>query len=134
MLRLILFMANNAYAEPQFTKLEKGEEAPWAGRLFNDAAVAKFIVDDKYKIEQCNIQIEYEVAKNKASLELLNQKSLIDLQTKNTILTEKVSLRDDRIKELESLKTPPNPFWYALTGIVVGSGITIGIAHAVNVN
>ena len=64
-LLLSLAFAND---EPQFTKIEEGEVAPWSGRLFNDAAVAKFIVSDKYKIEQCNIQIEYEVSKSKANI------------------------------------------------------------------
>tara|TARA_X000001388_G_C2194897_1_gene108979 strand:+ start:116 stop:517 length:402 start_codon:yes stop_codon:yes gene_type:complete len=119
-------------ADPQFTKLEKGEPAPWSGRLFNDEAVAKFIVDDKYKVEQCNIQIEYEVSKSNLNLSLDHQKQMIELQTKNQILSDKITLRNDRIKELENLKTPPNPFWYTLGGILVGSGVTIGITYAVN--
>jgi len=118
--------------EPQFTKIEKGEVAPWSGRLFNDAAVAKFIVSDKYKIEQCNIQIEYEVSKSKANLDLEYAKKIIELETENKILADKVLLRDDRIKGLESLKTPPDPFWYVTGGFLVGSAITIGITYAVN--
>ena len=128
----LFFLLSFANAEPEFTKLEKGQPAPWPGRLFNDEAVAKFIIDDKYKIEQCNIQIEYEVSKKTAELDLLYSKKMFDLQAQNRILADRVTLRDDRIKELEKLKTPHNPFWYALGGIVVGSGITIGITYAVN--
>lgn len=129
----LFLLFNLAIADdPKFTKLKEGEPAPWPGRLFNDAAVAKFIVDDKYKIEQCNIQIEYEVDKSKASLDLDYAKKIIEIETENNILTDKVTLRDNRIKELESLKTPHNPFWYTIGGILVGSGITIGITYAVN--
>ena len=132
MFSLFFLLISSAAADPQFTKLEKGEPAPWAGRLFNDEAVAKFIVDDKYKIEQCNIQIDYEVRKSELNLDLKHQHALIELQTQNQILSDKITLRDDRIKELENLKTPHNPFWYTLGGILVGSGITIGITYAVN--
>lgn len=132
MFSLFLFL-NLAFAEePQFTTLQEGEVAPWTGRLFNDAAVAKFIVSDKYKIEQCNIEIEYAVSKKSIELDLDYQKKIIDLETQNKILNEKVLLRDERIKGLERLKTPPDPFWYVAGGFLVGAATTIGIAHAVN--
>ena len=121
-----------AEPEPQFTKLKKGEVAPWDGRLFNDAAVAKFIVEDKYKIEQCNIVTTYELEKLAANLNLEHQKATIDYQTQIKILEEKVNLRDDRIKSLEKLKKPTDGFLWAVGGFIVGSGITVGITYAVN--
>ena len=134
MFSLFFLLAAASAADPQFTKLKKGEPAPWDGRLFNDAAVAKFVIEDKYKIEQCNILVSYEVEKRIAEINLEHQREVLAIQTDNQILAEKVSLRDDRIKELEKLKKPHNPFWYATLGIVAGAGITIGIAHAVNVD
>ena len=121
-----------AEPEPQFTKLKKGEVAPWDGRLFNDAAVAKFIVEDKYKIEQCNIITKYELEKQSANLSLQHQKITIDYQTQIKILEEKVNLRDDRIKSLEKIKKPPNAFLWTAGGFIVGSAITVGITYAVN--
>ena len=121
-----------AEPDPQFTKLKKGEIAPWDGRLFNDAAVAKFIVEDKYKIEQCNIITSYELSKQAANLNLAHQKITIDHQAQIKILEEKVKLRDDRIKSLEKLKKPPNAFLLSAGGFIVGSAITVGITYAVN--
>ena len=121
-----------AEPEPQFTKLKKGEVAPWDGRLFNDAAVAKFIVEDKYKIEQCNIITSYELNKQAANLNLEHQKIIIDHETQIKILEEKVKLRDDRIKSLEKLKKPPNAFLWSVGGFVIGSAVTVGITYAVN--
>jgi len=132
MFGLFFLLATALAADPQFTKLEVGEPAPWAGRLFNDAAVSKFIVTDKFKVEECNIQIEYSLAKLDAELNLTHKKEQIDLNVQVKILEDKVSLRDDRIKDLESLKTPPNHLWYTTAGILIGSGITIGITYAVN--
>ena len=121
-----------AEPETQFTKLKKGEMAPWDGRLFNDAAVAKFIFEDKYKIEQCNIITKYELEKQSANLNLQHQKITIDYQTQIKILEEKVNLRDDRIKSLEKIKKPPNAFLWTAGGFIVGSAITVGITYAVN--
>ena len=128
----LLGVAFAAEPEPQFTKLKKGEVAPWNGRLFNDAAVAKFIVEDKYKIEQCNIITSYELNKQAANLNLAHQKITIDNQTQIKNLQEKVKLRDDRIKELEKIKKPPNAFLWTAAGFLVGAGTTVGITYAVN--
>ena len=131
MFSLFFLLSTATAADPQFTKLKEGEVAPWDGRLFNDAAVAKFVVEDKFKVEQCEIQTSYELQKLEAKLDLSHQKALIDMETQNQILTQKVELRDQRIKDLENLKDPPNPFWYVTSGFVLGAGATIGIVYAV---
>jgi hypothetical protein len=134
MVFLYFLLMTSALADPKFTKLEEGDPAPWSGRLFNDEAVTQFIISDKFKVEQCNIQIEYELQKTTANLFLEHQKAIIELESKNKLLADKIALRDSRITGLESIKTPHNPFWYTVGGILIGSSITIGIAQAVNVN
>ena len=61
-------------AEPQFAKLEVGEVAPFTGRLLNNEAIAKIGVEDAFKVEQCNFQINYELDKQKLELELKFEK------------------------------------------------------------
>ena len=131
---VLFFLLSAAVAEPKFTKLNEGEVAPWTGRLFNDEAVVKFIVEDRLKVDQCEIQTSYALEVLSAELDLEYKKELIILNADISVLEQKALLRNDRIAGLESLKTPHNPFWYSIGGILVGSGITIGIAHAVNVN
>ena len=128
----LFFLLSSAVAEPQFTKLSEGETAPWAGRLFNDEAVVKFIVEDRLKVDQCEIQTSYSLEILRAELDLKHKKELINLNTDMSILEQKVLLRNDRITELESLKTPPNPFWYTTAGFLVGSAATIAITYSVN--
>tara|TARA_B100000287_G_scaffold364256_1_gene358363 strand:+ start:228 stop:629 length:402 start_codon:yes stop_codon:yes gene_type:complete len=132
MFGLFFLLATATAADPQFTKLKKGEVAPWEGRLFNDEAVAKFIVEDNLKIEQCEIQTTYELSKLRADLDLKHTKEMIELQTQNAILNQKVALRDQRIKGLEELKTPPNSFLWTAVGFIAGAGVTVGITYAVN--
>ena len=132
MFGLFFLLLTTAAADPQFTKLEKGEVAPWTGRLFNDEAVAKFIVEDKLKIEQCEIQTTYELNNLRADLDLTHTKQVLELQTQLAILDQKVDLRDQRIKGLEKMKTPPNSFLWTAVGFITGAGVTVGITYAVN--
>ena len=128
---LLLFMTTASAEEPSFVKIEKGEVAPFSGRLFNDPAVAQFIVQDKLKIEQCNIQIEYEVSKanaaSKYQYDLLSTKSEADDQR----LQDMIAIRDDEIKFLRKAYEPPKNHWWLAGGVVIGAASSIGIMYAV---
>ena len=132
MFGLFFLLLAPANANPQFATLDQGEPAPFAGRLFNDAAVTKLIVEDKFKVEQCNLQIDYE----KQKLVVLHQydidKVRIELTSQVKILENKIDYREQRIKELEKLNHPIKPIYYILGGFIIGTGSTIGITYAVN--
>ena len=132
MFSLFFLLATATAEDPQFTKLKEGEVAPWDGRLFNDAAVAKFVIEDKFKVEQCEIQTTYELNNLRADLDLKHTKEKIKLETQIAILQQKVELRDQRIQGLEKLKTPPNAFLWSAVGFIAGAGVTVGITYAVN--
>ena len=120
-----------ALAEPQFTQLKEGEPAPFNGRLLNDEAIVQIAVTDKYKVQQCDLQIDYEKQKIEALQKFEIEKVKIELNAQNQILENKVSLRDDRIKDLEKLSKPIKPVYYVAAGFLVGAGSTIGILYAV---
>jgi hypothetical protein len=120
-----------AFAEPQFTQLKEGEQAPFDGRLLNDEAIVKLAVEDKFKVQQCDLQIDYEKQKLEALHKFEIKKVKIELNAQNQILENKVALRDDRIKELERLSKPIKPVYYVAAGFLVGAGSTIGILYAV---
>ena len=52
-------------AEPTFTTLKEGEAAPFDGKLFNDEAVAKMIVEKRFEGKQCDLRIDYEISLTK---------------------------------------------------------------------
>tara|TARA_Y100001970_G_C14241335_1_gene865075 strand:+ start:613 stop:1038 length:426 start_codon:yes stop_codon:yes gene_type:complete len=117
--------------EPKFIPLKKGQPAPFEGRLFNNAAVSKFIVEDRLKIEQCNIQIEYEVgnanAKSKYQHDLLTAKCEADDQR----LQDMITIRNDEIEFLRKSYKPPKNQWWLAGGFVLGAASAIGIMYAV---
>jgi len=120
------------FADPQFVTLEEGDVAPFSGRLLNDEAIIKLSVEDSFKVEQCNLQINYALEKQKLELELKFEKEKIQLETDKQILQEKVKLRDETIKQLQDLRKPWPPVFYASGGFFVGAATTIAILYAVN--
>ena len=128
----LFLLISTAWAEPQFTELKEGEVAPFDGRLLNTEAIIKLAVEDQFKIQQCEIQIDYELSKQKALFDLEKQREKIDSDTQIKILTEKVNLREERIDGLEKLSSPIKPSLYIAAGFVLGAGATIAIVHAVN--
>jgi hypothetical protein len=120
------------FADPQFVVLEEGEVAPFSGRLLNDEAIVKIGVEDLFKVEQCNLQIDYALEKQKLELELKLEKEKIILETDKQILQEKVKLRDQTIEQLRDLRKPWPPVFYASGGFFVGATTTIAILYAVN--
>ena len=47
--------------EPQFTQLEEGEPAPFAGTLFNPTATAQLIADREFRLTDCDLRVNYEI-------------------------------------------------------------------------
>jgi len=131
-LMILLLTCPVAHAEePTFKTLKKGEAAPFDGRLLNNAAIAKFIVEDRTKIEQCNIQVDYEVGKantkSKYQYDLLTARCEADDQR----LQDMISIRDDEIKFLRKSFEPPKHQWWLAGGFVIGAASAIGIMYAV---
>ena len=54
------------------------------------------------------------------------------LETDKQILQDKVRLRDQTIKEMQDLRKPWPPVFYASGGFFVGAATTIAILYAVN--
>jgi hypothetical protein len=120
------------FAEPQFVKLLEGENAPFTGRLLNEEAIVKIGVEDAFKVEQCNLQINYALEKQKLELALKFEKEKIMLESDKLILEEKVRLRDQTIIQLKDLRKPWPPIFYASGGFFVGASTTIAILYVIN--
>ena len=130
---ILLLLSTLAWGQsPEYTYLEAGEPAPFSGRLFNDAA-SQLIADEiQDATDKCLIELDYQVgialAKKNEQIAELKSKHKYDKE----VLASKLETQQNRIEELEQLKTPPKrQFWFTL-GLISGVGITIAIAQAVN--
>jgi len=132
LLGFLITWSNAAYAEePAFTKLKKGQKAPFDGRLFNEEAVSKLIVDNRLKAEQCNIEIKFHtdraIQKEKYNYNLLSAKCESADQYTKDILT----IKEDEITNLRKLVKPNRNMWWLSGGFIAGVGTSIAIMHAV---
>ena len=56
--------------EPMYTHLQAGEEAPFAGTLFNPPALSELIVDSQFTMYECYIRVEFEKSRCSAYYQL----------------------------------------------------------------
>ena len=129
----MILLLSLAFADaPEYTYLETGEPAPFAGRLFNDEA-SQLIADQiQDATDKCLIELDYQVGLALAEKEEQIRKLKSKHKYEKDVLTSKIKSQQERIERLESLKTPPKKkFWFSF-GLITGVGITIAIAQAVN--
>ena len=130
MLLFLLSMAASA-EEPKFVPLKEDEKAPFAGRLFNDAAVSKLIVDNRLKAQQCEIEIAYHSSRTKAEeklkKDLLQPKYDADKQR----FTDMLALRQEENEKLQKLIKPNRNGWWLAGGFMLGTAASITIMHVV---
>lgn len=129
----MIFLLSLAFADaPEYTYLETGQPAPFSGRLFNDEA-SQLIADQiQDATDKCLIELDYQVGLALAEKEQQIRKLKSQHKYEKDALAFKIESQQERIEELEKLKTPPKKkFWFSF-GLITGVGITIAIANAVN--
>ena len=122
-----------ANADPQFTDLEEGEAAPFAGKLFNYEAVSELIVDKEIADEECELKTQYELDLQAAQ----HQLELEKFQIQHDGLQERYDamnlIKDDEIVRLQDLigKHPNRRnAWMFAGGVVAGVATSISIMYA----
>jgi hypothetical protein len=122
-----------ANADPQFTDLEEGEAAPFAGKLFNYEAVSELIVDKEIADEECELKIEYELNLIAAQHQLELDKFQIQFDGLQERYDAMNLIKDDEITRLQDLigKHPNRRnAWMFAGGVVAGVATSIGIMYA----
>ena len=129
----MILLLSLAFADaPEYTYLETGEPAPFAGRLFNDEA-SQLIADQiQDATDKCLIELDYQVGLALAEKEEQIRKLKSQHKFDKELLEAKVKVLETRIENLEEIKPPPKKkLWFSF-GLITGVGITIAIAQAVN--
>ena len=123
--------ANGEDEKPKFSNIKQGEAAPFTGRLFNDAAVSKIIVDNQFENLECKLRVDFEIGQVRAEeqykYDILYAKSEAD----NQRFTDVINIRDEHIQSLEKYVRPSSAHWWAIGGFTVGAGAAIGIMYAI---
>ena len=129
----MIFLLSLALADvPEYTYLERGMEAPFSGRLFNDTASQLLADQVANATDRCLIELDYQVGVALAEKEQEIKKLKSEYKYDKDLLEAEVQALETRIEGLEKLKTPPKKkFWFSF-GLISGIGITIAIANAVN--
>ena len=117
--------------EPIFQAIQQGDAAPFSGRLFNDAAVAKLLVDKQFENKQCELRVDYEVGlmqtKEQYKYDILLAKSEAD----DMRLNELINIREDELEFLREQYKPSKSHWWLAGGFVTGAVASIGIMYAI---
>jgi hypothetical protein len=122
-----------ANADPQFTDLEEGEAAPFAGKLFNYEAVSELIVDKESADEQCDLETQYQLDLQAAQHGLELDKFQIQYDGLQERYDAMNLIKDDEIVRLQDLigKHPNRRnVWMFAGGVVAGVATSIGIMYA----
>lgn len=122
-----------ASADPQFTDLDEGEAAPFAGKLFNYEAVSELIVDKETADEECELEIQYELDLQAAQHQLELDKFQIQFDGLQERYDAINLIKDDEILRLQDLigKHPNRRnAWMFAGGVVAGVATSIGIMYA----
>jgi len=118
-------------AEPTFTSLKEGETAPFSGRLFNDEAVAKMLVDKRFENKQCELRVDYEVGLSKSEDKFKYDLLYAKCEADDMRLTELINIKEDENKHLREQLSPPKNAWWFAGGFITGTATAIGIMFAV---
>ena len=128
---MFLLLLSLAAAEPLMVRLKEGEEAPFEGRLMNDAAVANIIAGQEMADEQCQIQIEYAVSTKEAELQLQLDYLKAELETETEKNLTLLTLRDTEIESLRKELRPNKTMWAFFGGFLLATGTSLGTYYAV---
>lgn len=116
---------------PKFTSIEKGEEAPFSGRLFNDEALAIIIVDKKFEGKECELRVSYEVDLMKAHEKYKYDILSATCEADDMRLSELINIRDQENKYLREQIKPNRSGWWLAGGFIAGMATAIGIVNLV---
>ena len=126
-------MAQETSEEPLYTHLEEGESAPFAGTLFNPTATAELITRHQYSMTECDLRVEYEIARCSAEMQLQHdmlQISYNSLSERHELLMDMKNDEIDIYKEMALSQPNKNNHWWLAGGVVAGIGVSLGVFYA----
>ena len=119
--------------QPRVMGIQEGEPAPYSGVLLNPIAAAKIFAEKDFSQTQCDLRVEFEVAKELARVNLILETTRVSMESMEQKYTSLLQIKDTEIERLSKIASDTNDYsvWWASGGIVVGIGLTIAVVYAV---
>ena len=116
-----------------FTLLGEGQEAPYAGFLFDQRSVAKLLGETEFALLELKLRHDFEISKSGA----LWQLKLDNALAANSSLLERhdflIKIKDDEITRLRDISLErPNDYssWWLAGGVALGILVSVGVFYA----
>ena len=129
---MILFLLSLANAEPLMMRMEKGQSAPFDGRLFNDEAVATILADSEAVIQQCEIRKDLEWKVQVAELQYKHDVLSSEHDSLKYKHEKMMEIRDEEREVLRKQGSTKRSMWMFLGGFALGTGTSLATYYAVN--
>lgn len=130
----ILVYPSVSMADEQVATVSEGDPAPFSGTLFNTQAAARFLTEIEFAEESCQIKIDRELDLQRAELTLTIDQLQASLDANQSIYEQTLVIKNNQIEFLENQNSRNriSPAWTFIGGVVAGSLVAIGTAHAIN--
>ena len=119
-------------ADLSYANVDKGEPAPFTGKLLTHDALAEIIATHENELLNADLEREYQVQKLADELNLKYDLYAITCQANEDMYKKMLDNRD------EELKIQARKDWIQraafIGGFALGSAVTIGITYSVNQN
>ena len=119
-------------ADLDYANVDKGDKAPFTGKLLTHDALSQIIATHENEILQADLEREYQIQKLSDELNLKYDLYAITCQANEDMYQKMLENRD------EELKIQARKDWIQrlafVGGFALGSAMTIGISYSVNQN
>ena len=124
--------AQDDMSDLDFVNIEQGDEAPFAGKLLTNEALAAIL--SRHQLEIDNLKIQHQAELERQSLDAALKYDVLDTRFKldTELYTSMIDNRDMLLKDFD-----PNPRssigdWKFTGGFIAGAVVTVGIAYSLD--
>ena len=129
---LIAFISALWAADLDYANVDKGDPAPFTGKLLTHDALAQIISTHEKELLQCDLDKEFELQKRTDELNLKYDLYHARAEADKEMYQQMIELRDEEIK-IQARKDWIQRLAF-FGGFALGTATTIGITYSVNQN
>ena len=129
---LLAFISTLWAADIDYANVDKGDPAPFKGKLLTHDALAQIIATHEKELLQADLDKEYELEKMSDQLNLKYDLYSTKCEANTEMYQQMIELRDEEIK-IQARKDWIQRLAF-FGGFALGTATTIGITYSVNQN